>query len=156
VGGGDLKSPKKELGFVRIVPVETDRNDKEKKLMQKHWQPDKFGRFFPETLTIEQLKPILVKERVKMENLSLKEEGDSIIYRYKGRPLLRLNRADGQFYSLPSEIKEYGEESVNHQAHIVMDMLKTSGLSKAATGKSVVTSSARQLLGQLKSYKKDS
>ncbi len=124
--------------------------------MQRHWQPDKFGRFFPETLTIIQLKPILVKERVKLENLLLKEEGESIIYQYKGRPLLKLNRADGQFYSLRSEVEKYGEESVNHQAHIVVDMLKTSGLSKAVNSKPVVTSSARQLLGQLKSYKKDS
>jgi hypothetical protein len=155
MGSGDLKSQKKELGFVRIIPVETDRNEKEKKLTQRHWQPDKFGRFIPATLSIGQLKPILVKERVKLENLSLKEEGDSIIYKYKGRPLLKLNRGDGQFYSLPSEIGEYGEESVQHQAHIVMNMLKTNGLTKAAIGKPVFTSSARQLLGQLKSYKKD-
>ena len=155
MSGGNLKSQKKELGLVKIVPVETDRNDKAKKLMRRHWQPDKFGRFFPATLSIEQLKPVLIKERVKLENLFLKEEGDSIVYRYKGRPLLRLNRVDGQFYSLPSEIEEYGEESVNHQAHMVMDMLKSSGLSKVVTGKPVFTSSARQLLGQLKTYKTD-
>ncbi len=155
MGSSDLKPQKKELGLVKIVPVETDRNDKEKKLTRRQWQPDKFGRFFPATLSIAQLIPILDKERVKLENLMLKEEGASIIYRYKGRPLLKLNRGDGQFYSLSSEIEEYGEESVQHQAHIVMNMLKTSGLSKAAIGKPVFTSSARQLLGQLRTYKKD-
>jgi hypothetical protein len=155
---GNLKPQKKEAvsKLVRVVPVETYRNEKERRLVQRQWQQDKFGRFFPVTLSIDQLKPILVKARVKMEKLSLKEEDDSIVYHYKGRPMLKLNRKDGQFYSLPSEIEEYGEEAVQHQAHIVLDMLKTSGLSKAGTGKSVVTSSARQILGQLRTYKKES
>jgi hypothetical protein len=154
---GNLKTQKKEFvnKIVKVVPVETERNDKEKKFVKRQWQPDKFGRFFPVNLSIEQMKPVLIQARVKMEKLSLKNEEDSIVYHYKGRPMLRLNLKDGQFYSLTSEIEEYGEEAVQHQAHIIMDMLKTSGLSKAGTGKSVVTSSARQVLGQLRTYKKE-
>ena len=154
MSGSGLKVQKNHVDkVVRILPVETERNDKEKKVAQMHWQPDKFGKFFPDTLTIEQMKPILVKARVKMENLSINKENDFIVYHYKSRPLLKLNLKDGQFYSLESQIEQFGEESVQHQAHILLDMLKTAGLTKASTGKSMSASSARQTLGQLKSYK---
>lgn len=42
---------KKASSLVRIVPVEIDRNHKDKfgkkRLMTRQWQPDKTGRFFP-------------------------------------------------------------------------------------------------------------
>jgi hypothetical protein len=144
----------------RIVPVEliveNEGKSGERKVAHRQWQPDRSGRYFPATLSAEKLKPLLAKARVKLENVLLKDEGESIVYRYKGRPLIRLNVKDGQFYAPASEIEEQGRDSVQHQAHIVLDVLKKSGFSNAAMGKQVFQSSARQVLGQLKTYKQES
>jgi len=146
--------------LVRIVPVETDREHKdasgEKRLAQRHWQPDRFGRFFPATLTLEQIKPVLEQARVKMENLHLQKQGDVIMYHYKGRPQIALNLKDGLFYAPSSQIDQYSREAVEHQAHMLLFNLKNAGLSGAIIGKMVFGSSARQVLGHLKTYKKDS
>ena len=148
---------KDETKLVRIVPVETDREHKdasgEKRLAQRHWQPDRFGRFFPSTLTVEQIKPVLSQARVKMENLVLQKQGDFIIYQYKGRPKIELNLKDGLFYAHSSEIEVFTREAVEHQAHMLLDNLKKAGLSGAVVGKTVFGTSARQVLGHLKSYK---
>lgn len=158
MSSGNLKE--KTSSLVRITPVETDQNHKDKfgkkTPVTRQWQPDKTGRFFRTNLSTGQLKPILEKAKVKLENLLLKEEGDFIVYRYKSRPLIELNVKNGQFYSLASEIEAYGREAVQHQAHMVLDILKQSGFSGAMKGREVYPSSARQLLGQLKTYKQDS
>lgn len=157
MSSGNLKE--KTSSPVRITPVETDQNHKDKfgkkTPVTRQWQPDKTGRFFRTNLSIVQLKPVLEKAKVKLENLLLKEEGDVIVYRYKSRPLIELNVKNGQFYSLASEIDAYGKEAVQHQAHMVLDILKQSGFSGAMKGREVYPSSARQLLGQLKTYKQD-
>ena len=143
--------------LVRIVPVETETDPKDKSgekiLMQRQWQADKFGRFFPTSLSAEQIKKILAKTRVKMENLSLKEETDFIVYKYKGRPQINLNKKDGLFYTPYSEIEVYGLVAVQHQAHIVIEILKTHGTSTAVMGTPVHPTSVRQVLGKLKTYK---
>jgi hypothetical protein len=143
---------------VKIIPIETDREYKdvsgEKRLMQRQWQPDKFGRFFPANLTPEQIKPVLFKARVKIENLRLEKEADFIVYQYKGRPLLKLNLKDGSFYAPSSEIEEHTKEAVQQQAHMLLENLKKAGLSGAVIGKPIFPSSARQVLGHLKTYKK--
>lgn len=143
---------------VKITPIETNREFKdvsgEKRQMQRQWQPDKFGRFFPANLTPEQIKPVLVKARVKIENLRLEKEADFIVYQYKGRPLLKLNLKDGSFYTLSSEIEEHTQEAVQQQAHMLLENLKKAGLSGAVIGKPTFPSSARQVLGHLKTYKK--
>ncbi len=158
MSSGNLKE--KTSSLVRITPVETDPNHKDKfgkkRPMTRQWQPDKTGRFFPANLSVAQLKPILEKAKVKLENVLLKDEGDFIVYRYKGRPLIELNVKNGQFYSLASEIDEYGREAVQQQAHIVLDVLKTYGFSGAMRGREVFASSARQLLGRLETYKQGS
>jgi len=145
--------------LVRIVPIETDRQHKdssgEKRLMQRHWQPDRFGRFFPDTLKVEQIKTVLVQARVRMENLFLQKQGDFIIYQYKGRPQLRLNLGDGLFYALSSDVETYGQESVEQQAHMLLLNLKNGGLSYAVIGRTVYGSSVREVLGHLKTYKKE-
>jgi hypothetical protein len=145
--------------LVRIVPVETDREHKdalgEKRLAQRHWHPDKFGRFFLSSLKVEQIKPVLVQARVKMENLFLQRQGDFIVYQYKGRPQIQLNLKDGLFYAPSSEIEMFSREAVEQQAHILLDNLKKAGLSEAVIGKTVFGSSARQVLGHLKTYKED-
>jgi hypothetical protein len=141
----------------RVVPVETDEEhvDKtgEKRVMQRNWQADRFGRFFPAMLTPEQMKPTLEKNRVKMEKLELRLEGEQIIYHYKGRPRILLNRKDGLFYAPVAEVEAFGKEAVQHQAHIVMDNLKKAGLTGAVLGKAMYPGSARQVLGHLRSYK---
>lgn len=145
------------IKLVRIVPVETEKEHRsstgEKRLMQRQWQPDKFGRFFPTNLSVEKIKPTLVKARVKMENLTLTEDTEFITYQYKGRPKIKLNLEDGQFYALASEIKEHGKEAAQQQAHMLLENLKQAGLSGAVIGKPIFPSSARQVLGQLKTYK---
>jgi len=154
---GAPKMNKENSKLFKIFPVETDRNheDKsgEKSVIQRNWQSDKSGRYFAANLSVTELKLALAKERVKLEKVALKEEGDFIIYRYKDRPLIKLNRKDGQFYSLASEVEQHGKESVQHQAHIVLNVLKLNGLSNAAIGKPVFPSSARHILSQLKTYK---
>ncbi len=158
MSSGNVKD--KTGNCVRIAPVETDHNHKDKfgkkRVMTRQWRPDKFGRFFSASLSVVQLKPILEKAKVKLENLSLKDEGDCIVYQYKGRPLIELNRKNGQFYSLASEIKEFGKEAVQQQAHIVLNILKEYGLSGATRGREVFATSVRQLLGRLETYKRDS
>ena len=129
-------------------------NDGKQQLERKlQWQPDKTERFFPANLSTTQLKPILEKAKVKVEHLLLKDAGDFIVYRCKGRPLIALSVKNGQFNSLAGEIEEYGKEAVQQQAHIVLDILKQFGFSGAVRGREVFPSSARQLLGQLKTYK---
>lgn len=153
------KAEEQSKHLVRILPVETDRTHKAKdgkeRLMQRQWASDKSGRFFPANLSAEQFKQILEKTRVKLENLLLKAEGDFIVYRYKGRPLIRLNLRDGQFYSPASVVEEYGKELVQQQAHIVLDKLRECKFSNAVIGKAVYPSSARQVLNQLKTYNQD-
>jgi hypothetical protein len=153
------KTKQEPTKLVRILPVETQTDPKDKTgqkiLMQRHWQADKSGRFFAANLSPTQLKPALAKGRVKLENLSLQEEGDLLIYRYKGRPLIVLNRKDGLFYSLPLELSQFGQSAVEHQAHIVLDLLKQSGLSNASVGRGVHSASAREVLSNLRSYQKD-
>jgi hypothetical protein len=136
----------------RIVPVETDRTQKDT-VTQRQWTADRSGRFFPANLSVEQMKQALANGRVKTENLLLKVDGDCIVYRYKGRPLIRLNLKDGQFYAPASVLEEYGKELVQHQANIVVEKLREGRLSGAAPGKTVHASSARDLLSKLKTYK---
>jgi hypothetical protein len=144
--------------LIRIAPIQTDREHRDsagvKKVMQRHWQPDKFGRYFPATLTTEQIKPILTKARVKMENLHICNDSDSITYHYKGRPEIRLNLKDGQFYAHSSDIEAQGKEAVQQQAHMLLENLKQANLSGAVIGKPNFPPSARQVLDQLKTYKK--
>jgi hypothetical protein len=144
--------------LIRITPVETDTNKENKsgkeQLTHMHWNSDGQGRYFPPNLSAEQLKPVLTKARVKLENVTLKDEEDYLTYRYKGRPLLKLNRKDGQFYSPHSEIQEFGKENVEHQAHMVLDIIKKAELSNATRGKTNTVSSARQILSNLRTYNK--
>jgi len=51
-----------------------------------------------------QLKSALIKAKVKLENVLLQDERDFICYRYHGKPLLKLNLNNGQFYASKSEI----------------------------------------------------
>jgi hypothetical protein len=157
-GNVKAKKPENDSRLTRFVPMETDINYRDKfgkkMLMQRLWQPDKTGRYFQPNLTSEKLKPVLAKARVKLENLELKDEGDFIVYSYKTRPLIKLNLKEGQFYSPFSECETYGKEAVQHQAHIVMDILKTNGLSNAVIGKPTFPSSARNVLSKLKTYSK--
>jgi hypothetical protein len=150
-------SVKTEVKSIRIIPaeIETDPKDKSGKkiLMQRQWQADKFGRFFLANVSAEEIRKILGKTQVKVENLFLKDEGDSVVYKYKGRPMIKLNKKDGLVYSPTSEIEAHGKEAVQHQAHIVLNMLKKYGFSNATMGKPVCSSSARNLLGNLKTYK---
>jgi hypothetical protein len=153
------KSPNQRTDekLVRVFPAETQFDPKDKSgrkvLMQRCWEADKFGRFFPSTLTTQQLLDAVAKTKVKLPNLEILEESDFIVYQYKGRPLISLNRKDGQFCCAASDIEEFGREAVQHQAHIVVNILKTHGLSGAVIGKPVYSSSARNVLGGLKTYK---
>ncbi len=142
---------------VRIYPVEVEFDPKDKtgrKVLSTHsWTADKFGRFFPSTLTQNQLLDVISKTKLKLPNLTLKNEGECIFYQYKGRPLLKLNLKEGQFYASAAEVDRYGKEAVQHQAHIVVDMLKHASLSGAVKGKEVAQANTRQLLNHLKSYR---
>jgi len=155
----NLKAKKEEkpISLVKIAPTETEKNFKdkfgEKRQMSRHWQPDKSGRLFNSNLTAQQVKSVLSKTKVKLENVLLKDEGDYIIYMYKGRPQLRLSAKEGQFYAPISVVEEFGKEAVQQQAHIVLDILRTHGLSNAVRGKETFQANARQLLGKLKTYK---
>jgi hypothetical protein len=159
MGKENSKVEEKVNRLVRISPVETDRTHKDKdgklQTMQRLWMPDRSGRYFPPGLSVDQLKQILSKTRVKVENVLLKAEGDFIIYQYQGRPLIRLNLKDGQFYSPISVVEEHGKDLVQQQAHIVLDKLKETKLSNATMGKASSSSSARQILNKLKTYGKD-
>ncbi len=161
MSSGNVNSQKESKGdvLVRVVPVEIDKESRgkagEKRQMSRHWQADKMGRFFVANLTSQQLKPGIVKARVKMDNLLLKDEGNYIVYMYKGRPMIKLNVKDGQFYAPTSVVEQFGKEAVQHQAHIILDILKTNGLSHAIRGKETFQSNARQLLSQLKTYNKE-
>ncbi len=143
---------------VKIYPAEVEFDPKDKahrKVLAIHnWTADKFGHFFPATLTQKQLLDVISKTALKLPNLTLKEESGFLSYHYKGRPILMLNLKEGQFYSPASEVEAYGKEAVQHQAHIVVDMLKHAGLSTAVKGKEVAQANTRQLLSHLKSYNK--
>jgi hypothetical protein len=156
----DVKKREAEGRLVRFVPVETDSDYRDKSgkrlLMQRQWQADKAGRFFSAGLSAGKLKPFLAKARVKLENLELSDEGECIVYRYKSRPLIKLNVKEGQFYSPVAEVEAFGKEAVQQQGHMVLAVLKTNGLSQAVIGKPAVASSARQVLGNLKTYAQDS
>jgi hypothetical protein len=143
--------------LVRIYPVEIEFDPKDKfcrkVISEKHWEADKFGRFFESTLTLKLLLEVVAKTQVKIQNLMLSEKDNFIIYQYKGRPMIALNRSDGLFYTEASTIELLGKPSVEHQANIVLKMLKASGLSNAVIGKCFHSASARNVLGNLKSYK---
>jgi hypothetical protein len=143
--------------LVRIYPseVQFDPKDKlnRKVISEKRWETDKFGRFFNSPISIMQIYDVVAKTKVKLQNLVLSEKGDLIVYQYKGRPMISLNRTDGQFYAAASDIELVGKSAVEHQAHIILEILKTHGLSAAVIGKSVHSPSARNLLGNLKTYK---
>jgi hypothetical protein len=141
---------------VRIIPTETKRETKGNVLYIREWEADKSARFFSAIISSEKLKSIFAKARVKLEKVTLGEEGDFVVYGYAGKPSVKLNRRDGQFYSLTSEIETFGKELVQQQAHIVLNLLKTNGLSNALEGKPVYVSSARQVLGKLRTYQSHS
>ena len=149
---------KSQDSLVKVIPVETEKEYRDKfgkkTQMNRHWQSEKSGRFFAANLKAEQLKPGLIKARVKLENLLLNDEGDFISYMYKSRPMIKLNVKEGQFYTPASAIEEFGKEAVQHQAHIILDILKNNGLSNAQRGKEMLQSNARQTLSNLKSYNK--
>jgi hypothetical protein len=146
------KAEELDKHLLRITPVETDRSEKDI-VTQRQWTADRLGRFFPASLTVEQMKQALAKGKVKTEKLLLKVDGDTIVYRYKGRPLIRLNLKDGQFYAPASVLEAYGKELVQHQASIVVEKLREGRMSGAAQGKTVHSSSARDVLSKLKTYK---
>ncbi len=141
---------------VRIIPTETKRDTRGNVLFVREWETDKSARFFSANISSEKLKSLLAKARVKLEKVNLAEEGDFMIYGYAGKPSVKLNRRDGQFYSLASEMETFGKELVQQQAHIVLNLLKISGLSNALEGKPVYASSARQVLGKLRTYQSHS
>ncbi len=89
-----------------------------------------------------------------MENLSIQKDRDTITYHYKDRPLIKLCLKDGQFYAPASEIASHGQEATQHQAHKLLENLKKVNLTNAVIGKPVYPSSARRVLGQLKTYQK--
>jgi hypothetical protein len=142
---------------VRVYPTEVKFDPKDKSgrkvLSERCWETDKFGRFFASKLTAKQLYDVVTKTRIKLPNLALFEEGDLIMYQYKGRPMIRLSRGDGQFYAAASEIELFGKPAVEHQAHMVLEMLKTHSLSDSSMGKPVHLTSARNMLSNLKTYK---
>jgi hypothetical protein len=143
---------KNNFALKRILPVQTEKNEKEKRLLQRRWQADRHGRFFPIDLSAGQLKKALENSRVKLQNFNLHENEEYLIYKYKDRPTLILNRKDGQFYSPNSEIKLYGQTSVQNQAHLIIHVLKKSMLTSAKIEKASSISSAKQVLGKLKTY----
>ena len=147
------KIQEQDKRLTRILPIETDRTHKP--ATQRTWTADKHGRFFPATLTVDQLKQALAKTKVKMENVTPKLDGGHIIYCYKNRPLIRLSLKDGQFYAPTSVVEEYGKEQVQQQAHVVLEKLRECKLSNAVVGKAVSASSARDVLSKLKTYSKD-
>ncbi|NLE05348.1 MAG: hypothetical protein GX638_11195 [Crenarchaeota archaeon] len=69
--------------------------------------------------------------------------------------MIKLGIKDGQFYTFASIIGLFGKEAVEHQAHIILDILKTNKLSNAQRGKETYQTNARQTLNQLKSYNKE-
>ncbi len=143
--------PKRDK-IVRIIPTEIGKDEKGRTLFTRQWQADKASRYFGFDVSVENLKPLLAKARVKLEKVSFQEEGDLLIYGYAGRPLLMLCRKDGLFYSPASEVETYGEGAVQHQAHIFLNLLKANGMTKATQGKALHSLSVRQVLGKLKSY----
>jgi hypothetical protein len=153
----NTKKEEKPSTLVKITPVETEKDCKdkfgEKRQMNRHWQPDKSGRLFNSNVSAQQLRLVLAKTKVKVENVTLKDEDNFLIYMYKGRPQIKLNTKEGQFYAPTSVVEEFGKEAVQQQAHIVLDILKNHGLSNANRGKETFQANARQLLGQLKTYK---
>ncbi len=145
--------------LLRILPIAFDKDSEdargEKGLTRRHWQADKSGRFFAANLSAEKLKPLLAKEKVKLENVLLKTEEDFIVYQYKGRSVIKLNLKDGQFYMLRLEAEKDGKEAAENQAHIVLTIIKKHGYSNAVIGKPIFQSNARQVLSKLKTYDKN-
>jgi hypothetical protein len=148
-GAKTLKTSGNEI---RIIPTETKRDDKGKTLFVREWQTDKSARFFAASVSSDKLKVILGKARIKLEKMTLREEGEFLVYTYAGKPSVKLNRRDGQFYSSASEIEACGKDAVQQQAHIVLNLLKTNSLSNAIEGKPVCAPSARRVLDNLKTY----
>lgn len=128
------------------------KDEKGNPLYTRQWESNKSGRFFSATVTTQKLTLLLEKAKVKMPKVTLREEGTCLIYGYEAKPTLWLNRANGQFYALASEAESFGEAAVQHQAHIVLNLLKTGGFSNAILCKAVYSSSARQVLGKLRTY----
>lgn len=155
-----IKETKSEAeSFVRILPLEViaDSTDKagEKRVLTRQWHSDKSGRFFSASLSTAQLKPALTKSKVKLENVSLNSEAGFICYRYKGRPLIKLNLNNGQFYALKVEIDLFGKESVQNQSNILLNVLTQNGLSAATKRHEFYGANSRQILKQLKTYQKE-
>ncbi len=80
---------------------------------------------------------------MKLANLILQDEGDLIVYQYKGRPLIQLNVKDGRFYTPASEIEAHGREAAQQQARIVLGILKKNGFSNTKREKTAVQANAR-------------
>ncbi|MGF3522004.1 MAG: hypothetical protein ACQXXJ_02780 [Candidatus Bathyarchaeia archaeon] len=145
--------------FARILPLEviSDSSGKTggKRALTRQWQADKSGRFFSTNLSGEQLKTALTKAKVKLENVSLNSEAGFICYHYKGKPLIKLNLNNGQFYALKSEIDLFGKEAVQNQANILLNVLKQNGFSTATKRPAFSGANSKQTLKQLETYQKE-
>ncbi|MCW4005483.1 MAG: hypothetical protein NWF04_02630 [Candidatus Bathyarchaeota archaeon] len=143
---------------VRVFPVETRRGCKDKSgnkiTLTRQWQPDRTGRFFPNNLSVTQLKTALAKSKVKTENVQLTTQDNCIVYRYTGRPLILFNLKNGHFYTLTTELDTHGKEALQQQAHILTNILKQNKLTNATQTGTTPKTNARKTLNQLKTYKK--
>jgi len=63
----------------------------------------------------------------------LQDERAFICYRYHGRPLVKLNLNNGQFYASKAEIYIFGKGAVQNQANIILDIIKQDGFSVATS-----------------------
>lgn len=144
--------------FVRVLPLEVivDSAGKAggKRTLTRQWQADKSGRFFS-NLSVEQLEAALNKAKVKLENVSLSSETCFICYRYKGKPLIKLNLSNGQFYALKAEIDLFGKETVQNQANMLLSVLRQNGFSTATKRPEFSGANSRQILKQLETYQKE-
>lgn len=123
-------------GFVEVKPVQTDRKHRTLVFGDVITRIKEFapynGRYFSKHLTFHRFKKILEKSNVNMSNVSLiRNPNDMIIYQYENKPLIALDLKDGRFYTTKGTLEHYDLELIQHQAYIVLSILRKHGYSKA-------------------------
>ncbi len=123
-------------GFVEIQPVQTDRKHRRLLSGEVITRIIEFTpynkRYFSKHLTFHRFKKVLEKSNVIMSNISLiRNPNDMIIYQYRDKPLIALDLKNGRFYTTKGTLKHYDLELIQHQAYIILSILRKHGYSKA-------------------------
>lgn len=110
-----------EIEWIRITPIEYYRKGG---LIRRYYK--RGPRYVSEKLDLEILNTIIQRMRRHysiQEDPKIAEIGSFIVYQYPDKPLVAIDREDGNFYTTRETLEDFDIKEVRHQASILLRIL---------------------------------